>query len=134
VFYVVHDQSGFTAPAMADRVATPVVHPLHGGFVEATGPLHQRHGHRARLAAISRSQVASAPRCVEVIHVVSGSGGMVPCGWRVGVGSRCLGGVGGFAVGVPVGDGALVIHPVARGGPECRAGLGVSIKGSAVRG
>ena len=41
--------------------------------------------------------------------------------------------VGGrFADCVPVGEGAPVIHPVARGGPECRAVLGGSIKWAAV--
>jgi hypothetical protein len=29
-FDVVHDHSGFTAVAMADRICTPVVHTLHG--------------------------------------------------------------------------------------------------------
>ncbi|MGP0036054.1 MAG: glycosyltransferase [Solirubrobacteraceae bacterium] len=69
-FDVVHDHSGFTALAMADRVATPVVHTLHGVFAEATGPFYQRHGHKARLVAISRSQLASAPRSVKVSDVV----------------------------------------------------------------
>ena len=69
-FDVVHNHSGFTALAMADRVATPVVHTLHGVFVERTAPFYQRHGHKARLVAISRSQVASAPPGVEVNEVV----------------------------------------------------------------
>src|SRR5664280_2437192 len=69
-FDVVHDHSGFTALAMADRVAAPVVHTLHGAFVEGTVPFYQRHGHKARLVAISRSQALSAPPGVRVIDVV----------------------------------------------------------------
>jgi glycosyltransferase involved in cell wall biosynthesis len=60
-FDVVHDLLGFTALAMADRVSAPVVHTLHGPFVEETGPFYQRHGRKARLVAISRSQAKSAP-------------------------------------------------------------------------
>jgi glycosyltransferase involved in cell wall biosynthesis len=69
-FDVVHDHSGFAALAMADRVAAPVVHTLHGPFVEETIPFYQRHGHKARLVAISRSQAASAPAGVWVADVV----------------------------------------------------------------
>jgi glycosyltransferase involved in cell wall biosynthesis len=69
-FDVVHDHSGFTALAMADRVAAPVVHTLHGAFVEGTVPFYQRHGHKARLVAISRSQALSAPPGVRVVDVV----------------------------------------------------------------
>jgi glycosyltransferase involved in cell wall biosynthesis len=70
-FDVVHDHSGFTAVAMADRVAVPVVHTLHGAFVKETVPFYQRHGHKARLVAISHSQAASAPAGVRVADVVS---------------------------------------------------------------
>ena len=69
-FDAVHDHSGFTALAMADRVAAPVVHTLHGPFVEDTVPFYQRHGHKARLVAISHSQAASAPAGVSVVDVV----------------------------------------------------------------
>jgi glycosyltransferase involved in cell wall biosynthesis len=69
-FDVVHDHSGFTAVAMADRVAVPVVHTLHGAFVKETVPFYRRHGHKARLVAISRSQAASAPAGVRVADVV----------------------------------------------------------------
>lgn len=69
-FDVVHDHSGFTSLAMADRVAAPVVHTLHGPFVEETVPFYKRHGHKARLVAISRSQAASAPEGVRVVDVV----------------------------------------------------------------
>ena len=69
-FDVVHDHSGFTALAMADRVAAPVVHTLHARFIAETVPFYQRHGHKARLVAISRSQAASAPAGVRVVDVV----------------------------------------------------------------
>jgi len=69
-FDVVHDHSGFTALAMADRVGAPVVHTLHGPFVAETERFYQRHGHKARLVAISRSQAASAPAGVCISAVV----------------------------------------------------------------
>jgi glycosyltransferase involved in cell wall biosynthesis len=69
-FDVVHDHSGFTALAMADRVSAPVVHTVHGPFDETTNHFYQRHGHKARLVSISRSQVASAPADVRVVDVV----------------------------------------------------------------
>ena len=60
-FDVVHDHSGFTALAMADRVDAAVVHTIHGPFDPETAPFYQRHGHKAVLVAISRSQAESAP-------------------------------------------------------------------------
>jgi glycosyltransferase involved in cell wall biosynthesis len=69
-FDVVHDHSGFTAVAMANRVSAPVVHTVHGAFDETTNHFYQRHGHKARLVAISRSQAASAPAGVRVLDVV----------------------------------------------------------------
>ena len=69
-FDVVHDHSGFTALAMADRVSAPVVHTVHGPFDENTERFYQRHGHKARLVGISRSQAASTPPGVSVTDVV----------------------------------------------------------------
>lgn len=69
-FDVIHDHSGCTALAMADRVAVPMVHTLHGPFDADTGPFYLRHGHKAALAAISHSQAASAPDGVNVSAVV----------------------------------------------------------------
>jgi len=69
-FDVVHDHSGFTALAMADRVSVPVVHTVHGPFDQTTNRFYQRHGPKARLVAISRSQAASAPAGVRVVDVV----------------------------------------------------------------
>jgi glycosyltransferase involved in cell wall biosynthesis len=69
-FDVIHDHSGFTAVAMADRVSTPVVHTIHGPLDDMTRGFYQRHGHKARLVAISRSQAASAPDGVHIADVV----------------------------------------------------------------
>ena len=69
-FDVIHDHCGFTALAMASRVSAPVVHTLHGPFVGETAGFYQRHGHKARLVAISHSQRASAPAGVDVAAVV----------------------------------------------------------------
>lgn len=69
-FDVVHDHSGFTALAMAGRLSAPVVHTLHGPFTEKTIATYQRHGHKATLVAISRSQATSAPAGLRIAAVV----------------------------------------------------------------
>ncbi|MGA2453184.1 MAG: glycosyltransferase family 4 protein [Solirubrobacteraceae bacterium] len=69
-FDVVHDHSGFTALAMADRVSVPVVHTLHGPFSPEMCPFYERHGHKARLVAISHFQLEHAPSGVCVADVV----------------------------------------------------------------
>jgi glycosyltransferase involved in cell wall biosynthesis len=69
-FDVIHDHSGFTAVAMAHRVSTPVVHTLHAPFDADTRPFYGRHGHKARLVAISRFQLDHAPPGVHVADVV----------------------------------------------------------------
>jgi len=69
-FHVVHDHSAFTALAMADRVGVPVVHTIHGAFDRDTTRFYRRHGHKATLVAISRSQAASAPTGVRIAAVV----------------------------------------------------------------
>jgi glycosyltransferase involved in cell wall biosynthesis len=60
-FDVVHDHSGFTALAMADRLATPMVHTLHGQFNDRTAAFYANHGHKAALVGISHTQLATAP-------------------------------------------------------------------------
>ncbi len=69
-FDVVHDNSGFTAVAMAHRVSAPVVHTLHAPFNEETRPFYKRHGHKVRLVAISRFQLEHTPDGVRVADVV----------------------------------------------------------------
>ncbi len=48
-FDLVHDRSGFTALAMADRVNVPVVRTIDGAFDRDTSRVYQRHGGKARL-------------------------------------------------------------------------------------
>ncbi len=69
-FDLVHDHSGFTAVAMASRISVPVVHTLHAPFNDETRPFYARHGHKARLVAISDFQLAHAPAGVRVADVV----------------------------------------------------------------
>lgn len=59
-FDVVHDHCGFTALAMADRLAVPMVHTLHGPFTDSTAAFYSCHGHKAAIVPISRAQLASA--------------------------------------------------------------------------
>jgi len=60
-FDVLHDHCGFTTVAMADRIDLPIVHTLHGPFVEDTADFYRRHAGKAHLVAISDTQAASAP-------------------------------------------------------------------------
>jgi len=69
-FEVVHDHSGFTAVAMADRVSAPLVHTLHGPFNADMSAFYERHGEKARLVAISDFQLRHAPAGVRVADVV----------------------------------------------------------------
>jgi glycosyltransferase involved in cell wall biosynthesis len=69
-FDVLHDHSGFTATAMANRIATPFVHTLHLPFNDETSPFYSRHGAKASLVAISHAQARRAPDEVEVDAVV----------------------------------------------------------------
>ncbi len=70
-FDIVHDHSGYTALAFADRLAIPFVHTMHGILADEMARFYRRHGHRAHLIAISRSQAASAPPGVRISGVVS---------------------------------------------------------------
>jgi len=58
---VIHDHVGHTALAMGDRVSAPIVHTLHGPFDEDATRFYAMHGPKARIVAISQSQLDSAP-------------------------------------------------------------------------
>jgi glycosyltransferase involved in cell wall biosynthesis len=60
-FDVLHDHCGFTGLAMANRIATPLVHTLHGPFTPETAAFYAHHGHKGTLVGISRTQLLSAP-------------------------------------------------------------------------
>jgi glycosyltransferase involved in cell wall biosynthesis len=60
-FDLVHDHSGYTALAMADRIGLPLVHTVHGPFDNDTTPYYDHHGRKGRLVCISRSQASMAP-------------------------------------------------------------------------
>jgi glycosyltransferase involved in cell wall biosynthesis len=60
-FDVIHDHVGHTALAMADRIAVPLVHTLHGPFTEDACRFYAEHGQKAEIVAISQSQLDDAP-------------------------------------------------------------------------
>lgn len=70
-FDVVHDHSGFTAFAFANRVDTPLVHTLHGPFSDDTCDFYKRHAEKAYAIAISDYQRRQAPEGLRVVAVVS---------------------------------------------------------------
>jgi glycosyltransferase involved in cell wall biosynthesis len=69
-FDVVHDHCGFTALGMADRIATPLVHTLHGQFTSATSAFYSQHASKATLVAISRAQRRTAPDSLAGVAVI----------------------------------------------------------------
>jgi glycosyltransferase involved in cell wall biosynthesis len=58
---VIHDHTGHTALAMADRVGPPLVHTLHGPLDEAACRFYARHGRKACIVALSQAQLDAAP-------------------------------------------------------------------------
>jgi glycosyltransferase involved in cell wall biosynthesis len=69
-FDVIHDHSGYTALAMADRLDTPLVHTVHGPFDRDTSPYYAHHGRKGALVCISRAQASTAPDGAGVDAVV----------------------------------------------------------------
>ncbi|MGZ4316223.1 MAG: glycosyltransferase family 4 protein [Gaiellaceae bacterium] len=67
---IVHDHSGFTALAMADRLDVPMAHTVHGPFDQDTRPYYEHHGRKGRIVCISRAQANSAPPGARVDGVV----------------------------------------------------------------
>jgi glycosyltransferase involved in cell wall biosynthesis len=69
-FHVVHDHSGYTALAMADRIGPPLVHTVHGPFDHDTTPYYARHGAKGHVVCISKNQASYAPEAARVRAVV----------------------------------------------------------------
>jgi glycosyltransferase involved in cell wall biosynthesis len=69
-FDIVHDHSGYTALAMADRLDTPLVHTVHGPFDQDTTEFYGHHGSKGGIICISHSQAAMAPPGIDLRGVV----------------------------------------------------------------
>jgi glycosyltransferase involved in cell wall biosynthesis len=69
-FDVIHDHSGFTLLALADRLDTPLVHTVHGPFGEESSGFYARHGSKASLVCLSQDQARSAPEGARIAAVV----------------------------------------------------------------
>ena len=63
-FDVLHDHVGHTTLAMADRIDVPIVHTLHGPFTEDASRFYAEHGPKAKIVAISQSQLDDAPEAM----------------------------------------------------------------------
>jgi glycosyltransferase involved in cell wall biosynthesis len=82
-FDLVHDHSGYTALSMADRLATPLAHTVHGPFAQDTTPYYRRHGAKGTLVCISHAQASMAPEQANVGGVVHNP--IDVASWPVGV-------------------------------------------------
>jgi glycosyltransferase involved in cell wall biosynthesis len=69
-FDVVHDHCGFTPLAMADRIALPLTHTVHGPFDDDTSLYYSHHASKGAVVCISHSQAGMAPDGVPVAGVV----------------------------------------------------------------
>lgn len=69
-FDLVHDHTGYTALAMADRLGTPLVHTVHGPFDHDTAEFYDHHGRNGSMVCISHSQARYAPGGANVVAVV----------------------------------------------------------------
>lgn len=69
-FDVIHDHSGYTALAMADRIDLPLVHTVHGPFDDGTKPYYAVQGRKGSLVCISKAQAGQAPHGANVRSVV----------------------------------------------------------------
>jgi glycosyltransferase involved in cell wall biosynthesis len=69
-FDLIHDHNSAAALSMADRIATPLTHTVHGPFDTDTTPFYNRHGGKGELVCISRSQASFAPPGANVADVV----------------------------------------------------------------
>ncbi len=69
-FDVVHDHCGHVGLAMADRLHMPLVHTEHGPFDDAARSFYERHGHRALIVGLSRSQLSAAPTTAHVFGAI----------------------------------------------------------------
>lgn len=68
---VLHDNSGWVALAMADRLDVPVLHTVHGPFDDENAyRFYSEHGHKAAIACISSAQAAMSPDGLDVAAVV----------------------------------------------------------------
>jgi glycosyltransferase involved in cell wall biosynthesis len=69
---VIHDHCGFTALAMADRVAAPLVHTLHGPLDDdpCVHAFYDHHGHKVMAVALSEAQAKQAPAGLAVEAVI----------------------------------------------------------------
>lgn len=70
LFDVVHDHCGYTPLAMANRIALPLVHTVHGPFDEDSSVFYSHHAAKGDLVCISHSQAGMAPDGVDVAGVV----------------------------------------------------------------
>ena len=69
-FDIVHDHSGFTALAFANRLRTPLAHTLHAPFTRDTRPFYVEHGAKGHAIALSDYQRRHAPPDVRVAAVI----------------------------------------------------------------
>jgi glycosyltransferase involved in cell wall biosynthesis len=68
-FDVVHDHSGYTALALADRLDPPLVHTVHGPFDQDSKPYYSVNGRNGAVVCISRAQAGMAPEA-EIVDAV----------------------------------------------------------------
>jgi glycosyltransferase involved in cell wall biosynthesis len=69
-FQIVHDHSGYTLVAMADRVDVPVLHTMHGPFTDDSSTFYRRHAGKVWLSALSRAQLDAGPEGLRTVGAI----------------------------------------------------------------
>jgi len=69
-FDVIHDHSGFTLVAVADRVDVPVLHTMHGPFTDETTAFYREHADKVWVSALSRAQLAAGPSSLRSVGAI----------------------------------------------------------------
>jgi glycosyltransferase involved in cell wall biosynthesis len=70
-YTVLHDNCGFVAVAMADRLRTPIVHTLHGPFDDpGVVAFYAHHAHKVHAVALSEAQARHRPPGMQIAAVV----------------------------------------------------------------
>jgi glycosyltransferase involved in cell wall biosynthesis len=71
-FDLVHDHSGWTALAMADRLRVPFVHTVHAPFDPAARDFYRAHGAKAAIVCRSHAHAAAGPAGMRIDAVIPG--------------------------------------------------------------
>jgi glycosyltransferase involved in cell wall biosynthesis len=69
-FDILHDHSGYTLVAMADRVDVPVLHTVHGPFEDEPRAFYAQHADKVWISTLTRAQLADGPPGLRTVGAI----------------------------------------------------------------